>query len=260
MRVLDDRGRLAGRVNVVDAVAAGILLVLIPVAYGAFLLFRTPAPTLVSIGPATMLEGSRQRLEIDGTNLRPFMRVSFDTTPAKSFLIGSTKYALVDLPDLKPGTYDVVLYDYMQEAARLPKAFTVAPLATNVQLEVDGAFKAASDALVANLKVGDTFPATGNAIAEVIAVGTPVPGELRVRVGDEMVRVASTDRDLPATLRVKCQSVRGPGGTARCMVPGVDEPVAVAPDALLALSTPQGPLLFQIATGRAPKANRSGDR
>jgi len=75
-----------------------------------------------------------------------------------------------------------------------------------------------------------------------------------------MVRVASTDRDLPATLRVKCQSVRGPGGTARCMVPGVDEPVAVAPDALLALSTPQGPLLFQIATGRAPKANRSGDR
>ena len=124
------------------------------VAYGAFLLFRTPRPTIVSVVPATLLEGSRQRLEIDGTNLRPFMRVSFDTTPAKSFLIGSTKYALVDLPDLKPGTYDVVLYDYMQEVARLPKAFTVAPLATDVQLEVIGAFKSASDTLAANLKVG----------------------------------------------------------------------------------------------------------
>ena len=53
MTVLDDRGRLAGRVNVVDAVAAIILLVLIPVAYGAFLLFRTPAPTLASVEPAT---------------------------------------------------------------------------------------------------------------------------------------------------------------------------------------------------------------
>ena len=260
MTVLDDRGRLAGRFNVVDGVAAIVLLVLIPVAYGAFLLFRTPTATMVSVVPATLLEGSRQRLEIDGTNLRPFMRVSFNTTPAKSFVIGSTNYALVDLPDLKPGTYDVVLYDYQQEVARLPKAFTVAPLATNVQLEVVGAFKSASDALAANLKVGDKFPATGNAIAEVVAVGAPIPGELRVRVGDDMVRVASTERDLPATLRVTCHSVRGPDGTARCMVPGVDEPVAVAPDALLTLSTPQGPLLFQIATARAPKANGSDDR
>ena len=260
MRVLDDRGRLAGRVNVVDAAAAIVLLVLIPAAYGAFLLFRTPRPTIVSVVPATLLEGSRQRLEIDGTNLRPFMRVSFDTTPAKSFLIGSTKYALVDLPDLKPGTYDVVLYDYMQEVARLPKAFTVAPLASDVQLEVIGAFKSASDTLAANLKVGDKFPATGDPIAEVVAVGAPIPGELRVRVGDDMVRVASAERDLPATLRVRCRSVRAPDGTARCMVPGVDEPVAVAPDAFLTLPTPQGPLLFQIGTARAPKANASDDR
>jgi hypothetical protein len=260
VKVLDDRGRVAGRFNVVDGVVAIVLLVLIPVAYGGFLLFRTPTPTIVSVAPAALLEGSRQRLEIDGTNLRPFMRVSFNTTPAKSFLIGSTKYALVDLPDLKPGTYDVVLYDYQREVARLPKAFTVAPLATNVQLEVVGAFKSASDTLAATLKAGDKFPATGNAIAEVVAVGAPIPGELRLRVGDDMVRVASPDRDLPATLRLKCYSVRGPDGTARCMVPGVDEPVAVAPDALLTLSTPQGPLLFQIATARAPKVIGSDDR
>jgi len=35
------------------------------------------------------------------------------------------------------------------------------------------------------------------------------------------------------------------------MVPAGDEPVAIAPDALLALPTPQGPILFQVATAHA---------
>jgi hypothetical protein len=260
VNVLDDHGRLAGRFNLVDAAVAIVLLVLIPIAYGAFLLFRTPTPTIVSVVPATVLEGSTQRLEVDGTNLRPFMRVSLNATPAKSFLVGSTKYAFVDLPDLKPGTYDVVLYDYMREIARLPRALTVAPFATDVQLDVTGVFKSAADAQGVNVKVGDKFPADGNAVAEVISVGATIPGELRLRVGNEVVRIASAGRDLPATLRVQCHSVRGPDGTARCMVPGVDAAVPVAPDALLSLPTPQGPLLFQIATAQAPKANGSGDR
>ena len=255
MTVLDDRGRVGGRFNVVDAIAALVLVVLIPVAYGAYLLFRTPTPTLVSIVPATLFEGSQQRVEIDGANLRPFMRVSFDTTPARSFLLGSTKYALVDLPELKPGAYDVVLYDYMQEVARLPKALTVAPVATDVELEVVGAFKSPSDALAASLKVGDRFPPGADAIAEVIALGAPTSGDLRLRVGDETVHVVSSQRELPATLRVKCYSVRTEDGTARCVVPMADQRVAVAPDALLALPTPQGPVLFQIASARAPKAS-----
>jgi len=258
--LLDDRGRVAGRFNVVDALAAIVILVLIPVAYAAYLLFRTPTPALARVVPATLLEGSKQRVEIDGTNLRPFMRVSFNTIPPKPFLLGSTKYALVDVPDLQPGAYDVVLYDYVQEVARLPKALTIAPIATDVELDVVGAFKSPPDTLATNLRVGDTFPAGGNAIAEVVEVGVPVPGDLRVRVGDETVRIASSRRELPATLRVKCYSVRAADGTVRCMVPASDEPVAVAPDALLTFSTPDGPVLFQIASARAPKAHSSGSR
>ena len=52
MTLLDDRGRVAGRVNLVDAVAAIVILVLIPVAYGAYLLFRTPPPKMLSVSPA----------------------------------------------------------------------------------------------------------------------------------------------------------------------------------------------------------------
>ena len=251
--LVDDRGRVGGRFNVVDAVAAIILLVLIPLALGAYLLFRTPAPTLVRVSPATLLEGQNQRLEIDGTNLRPFMRVSLDTIPARSFLIGSTSYALVELPDLKPGAYDVVLYDYMREVARLPKALTIAQAATDVELELVGAFKSVSDALAAQVKVGDKFPSSEHPIAEVIAVGPPAAGDLRLRVGDETISVAVSRRELPATLLVRCSTVRTADGAARCAVPGPDQQVVVAPDALLTWTTPYGPALFQIATAR-PKS------
>jgi hypothetical protein len=251
--LLDDRGRVGGRVNLVDAAAAIVLLGLIPVVFGAYLLFRTPAPTLVRISPVTLPEGPNQRLEVNGTNLRPFMRVSFDTVPAGSFLIGSTKYALVDVPALRPGVYDVILYDYMKEVARLPKALTIAPMATDVELEVLGAFKATPESTVAPLKAGDRFPSAEHAVVEVLAIGPRVPGDLSVRVGDGTVTVPLSRKDLAATLLVKCSIVRSPDGTIRCTVPLPDQHVVVAPDAVLTLATPQGPVVFQIASARAPK-------
>jgi hypothetical protein len=249
--LVDERGRVGGRFNLVDVAAAIVLLVLVPLAAGAYLLFRTPLPTLVSVSPATLPEGPNQRLEVNGTNLRPFMRVSFDTIPAKSFLIGSTKYALVDLPDLKPGVYDVVLYDYMREVVRLPKALTVAPTATDVELEVVGAFKSAPETLAAQLKVGDKFPSAGHAVVEVLAIGPLTAGDLRLRVGEETLTVPLHRQDLAATLRVKCSIVRAPDGALRCTVPLPDQHVVVAPDAVLMLTVPHGPVLFQIASVRA---------
>jgi hypothetical protein len=252
--LIDDRGRVGGRFNLVDVAVAFVLLLLVPLAFGAYLLFRTPTPTLTRVVPAALVEAPDQRLEIDGANLRPFMRVSFDAIPAKSFLLGSTKYALVDVPDLKPGTYDVVLYDYMREVARLPKAVTVAPMATDVELEVTGAFKAPPETFVAQLKAGDTFPSKAHPVAEVIAVGGPNPGDLRLRVGDETIAVPVSRRDLAATLLIRCATVRAADGVARCIVSGPDRQVVVAPDALLTLETPNGPVLFQMVSARAPKA------
>ena len=253
----DDSRRGAVRFNLVDVAVAIVILGLIPLAYGSYLLFRAQPPTLVSVSPVQLFEGHNQRLEIDGTNLRPFLRVSFNAAQAKSFLIGSTKYALVDLPDLKPGVYDVVLYDYTQEVARLPKALTVVPMVTDVELEVVGAFKPAADTSAVPPKVGDKFPPTGNAIAEVVALETPVPGDLRLRVGDDTIRVPLRHAVVPATLRVKCYTARRPDGSVRCLVPGTpgnDEPTVVAPDALLTLPSLSGPVDFQIAAVRAPAA------
>jgi len=254
--LLDDRGRIGGRINIVDAAAAVVLLALIPLALAAFALFRTPAPTLSRVTPATLFEGQAQRIEIDGTNLRPFMRVSFNTTPGRSFLLGSTKYAIVETPDLKPGAYDVVLYDYMQEVARLSNALTVAPVPTDVELDVTGVFASVSDSAAAGLKAGDKLPSLERPIAEVLSVGNPGEGDLRLQFGDQTILVPRRSRTRAATLRLKCSTVRAADGTARCAVAGPDQPIVVAPGAVLTWTTAYGPLVFQIAEARASAVSR----
>jgi hypothetical protein len=255
MTFVDDRGRLGGQLNLIDAAAAVVILLLIPLGFSSYVLFRTPPAKLLTVSPARLVESHDQRVEIDGTNLRPFMRASFNTVPAKSFLIGSTKYALVDLPDLEPGTYDVVLYDHAQEVDRLPNALTVVPMVTDVELELVGSFKMPPAGLGGQLKTGDKFPPTGNAIAEVVAVEPPSAGSLRLRAGEEVLQVPLAERELPATLRVKCHTSLRQDGMVQCLVPGVsmhEAPTVVAPDAVLMLSSASGVVAFQIRGVRAP--------
>ena len=132
MTLVDDRGRVGGRFNLVDALVAVVILVVIPVAYGAYLLFRTAAAEAARHRAGDAVPGTEPAHRHQRQNLRPFMRVSFDNVQGRTFLIGSTKSAFVDLPDLAPGTYDVVLYDYKQEVARLPKALTILPSASRL--------------------------------------------------------------------------------------------------------------------------------
>jgi hypothetical protein len=247
MSIVDDRGRLAGRWNLVDAIVALVIIVLIPMAYGAYLLFRTPPAKLIGIDPNKLYAGPNLRIAINGQNLRPFMRVSFDTIQGRTFQIGSTKSAFVDLPDLGPGTYDVVLFDYMQEVDRLPKALTILPAASVsiLDIEVGGSFKQLTDAQASQLKSGTGFPAAGP-LAEVVSISPKVPGNVRVRAGDVTLVVPTAQSDVPATLRLKCWLASNPDGSVRCMMSGPVQPAAVAPDSVLTLAGPQGWLNFQI--------------
>lgn len=131
MGIVDDRGRLFGRLNVIDALVLLVVVVLIPVAYGAYVLFRTPNPTIVSIEPSSVVQppttvppSPAPVLTIRGTNLRPYLRARIGTafTP---FLIETTGVAEVKLPNVPPGTYDVELFDEAQQVAILPGALTV---------------------------------------------------------------------------------------------------------------------------------------
>src|SRR5215472_6875541 len=177
MAVVDDRGRIGGKVNLIDAVIAVVVLGLIPVAFGAYLLFRTPQPTLLAVTPSSLNQGGNLRVTISGQNLRPYMRVTFNGTQGQSFLIGNTTYAYVELPDLKPGVYDVKLWDYRQELASLPKALTVLPLAPTptMEMHVKGTFKGLAPERIKGVKVGEQFPQTGPPMATVLSVGASMP-------------------------------------------------------------------------------------
>jgi hypothetical protein len=249
MAIVDDRGRLGGKVNLIDAVAAFLILVLIPVAFGAYLLFRTPQAKLTALNPASILQGPNLRIEVQGENLRPFMRVSFNDQQGKSYAIQSTRGAMVELPDLAAGTYDVVLYDHMQEVHRLPKALTVLPLApvSTVEMVVKGSFKGLSSDRVKGLKAGDKL-ISGGSTAVVMSVGAPVPSVMTLRVGGETQRVPLADKtDLPAELKVQCFVATTPDGALKCVVPGPVQQADVAPGATLSLAAPNsGWAMFQI--------------
>src|SRR5215467_5852866 len=229
MAVVDDRGRIGGKVNLIDAVIAVVVLGLIPVAFGAYLLFRTPEPKLLAVTPATLNQGGNLRVTITGQNLRPFMRVTFDTIQGQSFLIGNTTFAIVELPDLKPGSYDVKLWDYRQELAILP----LTPTPT-MAMQVKGTFKGLSADRMKTIKAGDKFPPTGDTMATVVSVGNAMPSAVQVRAGTAMLTVPiGGQTDLQAELRVQCFAVSNLDGTVRCAVSGPVQQLDVAPGSIL---------------------------
>lgn len=250
MAIVDERGRIGGKVNLIDAVVAVAIVGLIPVAFGAYLLFRTPQPQLLSVTPPSLYQGPNLRVTIVGENLRPFMRVTFDTTQGRTFLIGSTTYAVVDVPDLQPGTYDVVLWDYMQEVSRLPKAFSLLPLSPTptIEMEVTGSFKGVAPDRIAKIKAGDKFPQTGTPMVEVVSVGSATPSQLLVRTGAATLRVPVLGQtDLPAVLRVKCFTVSNQDGSLRCAIAGPVQQADVLPGSVISVPGPDGWLSFQIS-------------
>jgi hypothetical protein len=253
---IDDRGRPAGRFNLIDGLVALVILILIPVAYGSYLLFRTPPASLASIEPTRLYQGKNLRIIVNGTNLRPFMRVAFNTIQGRSFLIGSTTYASIDLPDLEPGVYDVQLFDYMRQVSELPKALTVLPLAPvpTVELEVQGSFTGlppeVATLITKGLKFAETSGSTGG---EVVSVGAPRPARLRLQAGYNTLNLPIPGtNELPARVRVKCYVAQTSDGGLQCMMSGPQQAAVIAPDSVLTLAGPRGWVSFQVDEVFAP--------
>jgi hypothetical protein len=249
MAVIDERGRIFGRFNVIDALVVLAVLIMIPAAYAAYLLFRAPQPRLYKVEPTTIVQGSETRLLMWGEHMRPFMRVALNDIQARNFLISSTKGAEADLPDLPPGTYDVVLYDYAQEVTRLAKAITVVPAnpTPNMEVQLIGAFVGLDEAGVAALKPGLVLPVGNSQSVTLVSTGTPQPATMRLRAGDTLLTGPVTgQRQVPATVRAPCFTEMTGDGTLRCVIPGVPNNVPAMPDAYLTFRTPERWYAFQI--------------
>ena len=247
MAIVDEQGRLFGRFNVVDAVVTVFVLGLIPLLYGAAVLFRVPPPTLTGVVPNAVQAGPGGRVTIQGENLRPYMRVSFGTNQAKNFLFKSITEADVELNDMPPGVYDVVLYDVAQEQSRLAKAFTILPAAlppTRVMLV--GVFGNLDAQRAKQVKPGDVVTGVGT----IREIGQPMPSQLRINSSGLIVEIPVENAVmLPAVVESLCE-MRPQTGVPYC----VANDSSLQPTVVLMGQHAVGKLPFQIDQLRGPGA------
>lgn len=160
MPLIDDRGRLFGWFNLIDLAVFFFVLLLIPLAYGAYALFRVPPTTITGLEPAVVTSSAtKQRVKLKGTNFRPFMTLVLGSAPSErySLLVGSPGEGEFEIRENFPaGTYDLALFDEAQEIARLPNGLTVVVAPKPPQLFLDTVVKFVVGTDVSpSIKVGD---------------------------------------------------------------------------------------------------------
>jgi hypothetical protein len=239
MPIVDQQGRLFGRLNLLDAALLLLLFALIPLGYASWLVFRTPPPRLTGVEPGVLMAQPEIRIVVHGVNLRPFMRVSLSTTQGADFLFRDSSRAEVVFKNITPGVYDVVLYDFEKERFRLPDAVTVTVTpAPAAHMIVVGSLGNLKPDQAQQVKAGPTLEGFG----EIAAVGKPLPQSTRVASGTGSIEVRDPSAvRLPVAVRMGC-AVRSREGHPVCVIGEVD----LRPGALLVLPTQFGPLPFQI--------------
>jgi hypothetical protein len=211
LALVDERGRVFGKVNAIDLMVAVFCLLLVPLAYGAFVLFRTPDPKIGSVTPGTAQVGKADvRLKVTGTGFRPFLGAYVGTQKA-ALLVDSPSSAEVVLPaNLPIGTYDLSFSDDSRDVAKAVGAITIVapPAPPSTVLQVSGTFLSVSDATAKALTPGARFPA-GDAqpLVEVLAVRPGAPVVMRVPTATGALERPMPGRvRMPAVLRIRCST------------------------------------------------------
>jgi hypothetical protein len=228
MRMIDDRGRLFGALNLIDALLVVFALGVVPLGYVAYRVFRVPPPQIDTIEPASQPEGANLRLRIRGRDLRPYLRVWINKTgtPFGITLVSLASHEvtmLVETPtaaegvlpiNLPPASYDLYLFDGTHELARRVAAFTITPPPAR---SIDAVVRFAVDeALVPLVKTGDrdsvasagrpAIDGRGAELGAVRASGQPAT-PMDVQVGGVVLHIPA--RLVEATVAIPAQKSAG---------------------------------------------------
>lgn len=287
MSVVDQEGRLFGRINLFDMVAGVALLVSLALGAVGYRLLRVPAaPTIESLTPSTLTAGPDLRMIVKGDNLLPFMRaflqrtakpaaVMHDLSPWTHFdnyalvngaqvrwLIESQHLAEVRLPDgLLPGTYDLIVYDQANIVAIREAAFTITPAPVKpvavddplATVRVRGAFsgmsREAAAALTGGLKLAQ---GSSEPWGEILSVSSPAPDEARIDAGERSIMASMANRwQVRAELRARC-TVNG----FKCYLPNM---VLLASGSNITIDVNGRRLLFVVGELLSDTPERSRD-
>lgn len=239
-RVIDDQGRIFGRVNLIDAAAVLVLFLLVPVGYGAWAFFRIPSPEIVALSPSVLPPGKDLRVQLQGKNLRPFLRAQIGSQSAV-LLIQSPTLGEVILPELELGSYELVLFDESQEVARRPGALTIErpappPAVSMADVRLFGSFTGLDRALVATLS---TIKGAGqSAWGEIITLESPQPDYIRLNGRAGLVSSRTDKLRVDALIRIRCAVASG-----SCRVGDT----VVAPGAVVSIPEKGIALKFEVA-------------
>ena len=214
MTIIDDRGRLFGRINLVDGAVAVFVLAAIPLAYGTYLLFQPVQPRIDSVSPSLVTREERRisaggrltaKFKVKGTGFTPMLRARIGETDAIGFVFENPNSADVLVGPVPPGAHDLVLIDGMQEVARATGAITVEP-DTGAFVRGVGWLTDLDAGLIQTLRAGLAFPESAPAF-EIIALGPLRPARARVQLGGghlDLPREGLQERE--AVLNLRCTS------------------------------------------------------
>ncbi len=188
MTIVDDRGRLFGRMNLVDLATAGFVLFLIPVAFATFLLFRTPKPEITSVTQVPITREERRvvvggylsaKLKVRGSGLRPMLRATVDAAPTLGFVFETPNSADVLVGSIPSGVHDLVLWDGVQEVARAQKSVVIRPIPPS-RVRVVGTLLDMDRPTAESLRAGAGYPNVESALVEIAALGSIQPAHRRI--------------------------------------------------------------------------------
>lgn len=211
MTMIDDRGRLFGRFNLIDSLVVLLVLVAIPMAYGTYLLFRPATPRIDSVSPSNITKEERRvtsaarlvaKFKIKGTGFTPLLRARIGDADALGFVFESPNSADVLVGPIPAGPQDLVLMDGVQEVARVRGAITVVPNDATF-LRASGRLVDLDAAMLKELQVGLEWPAALPAF-KILALGPPERGLSRVTLAGTIADVRRdglAERDAVLTLR-----------------------------------------------------------
>lgn len=213
MSMIDGNGRLFGRFNLVDAAAIGFIIVLLPIGYATYLLFRPSRPIIDSVERFELTKEERRvaggaaltaKLKVRGSGLNPLLRARIGDVDAVGFVFETPNSADVLVGLVPPGRHDLVLYDGVQEVARKRDAVEILNI-TSPRVRAYGWLTRLNPAQAAVLKPGDASDPRLTAAYEILALGEARPGRARIGTGDAVADLPiASSVERPAEILIRC--------------------------------------------------------
>lgn len=193
MTLIDRDGRVFGRFNLVDAALAAFIVLLLPIGYATFLLFRPSRPVIESVTRVEVTKEEQRvaggsllsaKLKVKGSGFNPLLRAAIGSTSAMGFVFETPNSADVLVGLVPAGKHDLVLFDGVQEVARARNAVEIQATG-GPSVRAFGWLTNLGAAEAGALKPGFASEPAAPGAFQIVAIGPARPASARVAIGTQ---------------------------------------------------------------------------